>query len=163
MNKQDFIEMIQKTQAPLKNMVEMVPDDKLDWAPGEGFMTVGNVLKHLSENWCVIKMMATNEWPFSSMEEVAVAMKLENMPTCGKAEALDAMERDLNDVVDFIENEVSEEDFFNKEISAPWGFKGPIWKAVLMAKEHQINHKMQLHIYLKLLGRAVNTETLYVM
>jgi uncharacterized damage-inducible protein DinB len=163
MNKQDFIEMMQKTQAPLKNMVEMIPDDKLDWAPGEGFMTVGQVIKHLSENWCVIKMMATNEWPFSSEEEVAEAMKLENMPSCTKAEALSAMERDLSGAVDFIEHEVSEEDFFNKEISAPWGFKGPVWKAALMTKEHQVNHKMQLHIYLKQLGLPVNTETLYGM
>ena len=163
MNKQDFIEMMQKTQAPLKRMVEMIPDDKLDWAPGDGFMTVGNVLKHLSENWCVIKMIVTNEWPFSNMEDMAEAMKLENMPACTKAEALGAMERDLSDAVDFITSEISEEDFINKEVSAPWGFKGQIWKAVLMAKEHQVNHKMQLHIYLKLLGQPVNTETLYGM
>lgn len=163
MNKQDFIEMMQKTQAPLKNMVEMIPDDKLDWAPGEGFMTVGKVLKHLTENWCVIKMMVENEWRFSSMEEMAEALKLENMPSCTKAEALGAMKQDLNSAVDFIKHEISEEDFFNKEISAPWGFKGPIWKAVLMAKEHQVNHKMQLHIYLKQLELTVNTETLYGM
>ena len=122
MNKQDFIEMMQKTQAPLKNMVEMIPDDKLDWAPGEGFMTVGNVLKHLAENWCIIKMMDTNEWRFSSMEEMAEAMKLENMLTCNKTKALSAMEKDLDDAVDYIEHEISEEDFLNKEISAPWGF-----------------------------------------
>jgi uncharacterized damage-inducible protein DinB len=163
MNKQDFIEIMQKAQAPLMKMVEMIPDDKLDWAPGEGFMTVGHVLKHVSENWCVIKMMAMNEWPFSSMEEAVEAMKLENMPVCTKAEALSAMEQDLNDVVDYIKNEISEEDFLNREISAPWGFKGPIWKAVLLAKEHQINHKMQLHIYMKLLGLPVDTETLYGM
>jgi uncharacterized damage-inducible protein DinB len=163
MNKQDFIEIMQKTQAPLKNMVAMIPDDKLDWAPGEGFMTVGQVLKHLTENWCVVKMMATNEWPFSSMEEMAEAMKLENMPTCTKPEAWSAMERDLNDAVDYIKHELSEGDLLNKEISAPWGFKGPIWKAVLMANEHQINHKMQLHIYMKQLGLPVSTETLYAM
>jgi uncharacterized damage-inducible protein DinB len=163
MNKQEFIEMMQKTQAPLEHMVEMIPDDKLDWAPGGDFMTVGQLLKHLSDNWCVVKMMATNEWPFSDPEEMIEAMKLENMPTCTKDEAWSAMEKDLSNAVDFIENELSEEDFFNKRISAPWGFDGPIWKAVLMAKEHQVNHKMQLHIYLKQLGLPVNTETLYAM
>lgn len=163
MNKKDFIEMMRKTQAPLKNMVEMIPDDKLDWAPGEGFMTVGQVLRHLSENWCIVKMMVTNEWPFSSMEEMAEAMKLENMPACTKAEAWTAMEKDLNDAVDYIENELSEEEFLSKKVSAPWGFTGEIWKAVLMAKEHQVNHKMQLHLYMKQLGLPVNTETLYGM
>jgi uncharacterized damage-inducible protein DinB len=162
-NKQDFIEMMQKTQAPLMNMVEMVPDDKLDWAPSEGFMTVGQVLKHLTENWCVVKMMVTNEWFFSNMEEMAEAMKLENMPTCTKAEALSAMEQDLNNAMDHIKYEISEEDFLNKEVSAPWGFRGQIWKAVLIAKDHQVNHKMQLHIYMKQLGLPVNSETLYGM
>ncbi len=36
-----------------------------------------------------------------------------------------------------------------------------MWKAVLMAKDHQAHHKMQLHPYLKLLGLPVNTQTLY--
>jgi len=83
------------------------------------------------------------------------------MPTCSKSEALQAIEKDLNDAIDFIEKDISEEDFFSKVVSAPWGFKGEIRKAVLMAKDHLVNHKMQLHIYLKLLGQPVNTQTLY--
>jgi uncharacterized damage-inducible protein DinB len=162
-NKKDFIEIMQKTHTPLKNMVEMIPNDKLDWAPGKDFMTVGQVLKHLGENWCIVKMMVTNEYRFSSTEEIVEAMKLENRPTCTKAEAWAAMEKDLNDAVDYIENELSDEDFLNKVITAPWGFKGEIWKTVVFAKEHQDNHKMQLHLYMKQLGLPVNTETLYGM
>jgi uncharacterized damage-inducible protein DinB len=161
--KKDFIEQMKHTQAPLKAMVEMIPADKLDWAPHKGFMTMGQVLKHLTENWCIIRMMITNEWPFSSPAEMEEAMKLENMPSCNQAEALAAMDQDLNDAVAYIENEISEEDFFNKTVSAPWGFTGEIWKAFLMAKDHQVNHKMQLHLYLKLLGQPVNTGTLYGM
>jgi hypothetical protein len=126
-------------------------------------MTVGQVLKHLTENWCIIRMMITNEWPFSSPEEMAEAMKLENLPSCSKAEALTAMEKDLNEAVAYVEQEIPEEDFFTKEITAPWGFSGEIWKAVLMARKHQLNHKMQLHHYLKLLGCPVDTGTLYGM
>ena len=163
MKKADFVSIMKKTQAPLKKMVDMVPDDKLGWAPDKGFMTTGQVLKHLSENWCIIRMMVTNEWPFSSADEMAEAMKLENMPSCTKAEAKAAFDKDLNDAVAFVEKKLSEDEFFQKKVSAPWGFEGEIWKAVLMAKEHQVNHKMQLHLYLKLLGRPVNTETLYGM
>jgi hypothetical protein len=32
-----------------------------------------------------------------------------------------------------------------------------------MAQEHQVSHRMQLHLYLKLLGQPVNTSTLYGM
>ena len=163
MKKAEFIELIRAAQAPLKAMVEMIPDDKVDWAPEKGFMTVGQVIKHLSENWCILRMMVTGEWPFSDPGEMADAMKLENMPTCSKGEALEAMARDLNEGVAYIENDISEEDFFGKKVSAPWGFTGEIWKAVLMARDHQITHKMQLHLYLKLLGKPVDTATLYGM
>jgi uncharacterized damage-inducible protein DinB len=163
MNKSDFILIMKKAQAPLKGMVEMIPDDKLDWAPGEGFMNMGQVIKHLTENWCIVRMMVTEDWPFSDMEEMADAMKLENMPSCSKSEAVAAMEKDLNDAIAYMENELSEEDLFNKKVSAPWGFEGEVWKAVLMAKEHQVSHRMQLHIYLKLIGLPVDTGTLYGM
>ncbi|MFH2000122.1 MAG: DinB family protein [Planctomycetota bacterium] len=163
MNKTDFILDIRKTQAPLKAMVEMIPDDKLDWAPAKGFMSVGQVLKHLSENWCVIRMMITNEWPFSDAKEMEECMKLENMPACSKSEALEAMDKDLNDAVAYMEKEISDKDFFDRQVTAPWGFSGAIWQAVMMIKDHQLNHKMQLHLYLKLLGKPVHTGTLYGM
>lgn len=159
--KSDFIEMMRRTQAPLKTMIEMVPEDKLDWAPDKNFMSIAQVLKHLSENWCVIKMMVTNQWPFNDFKEMQEALKLENMSGCSKAEALQAIVTDLNETIDFIEKDISEEDFFSKVVTAPWGFEGEIWKAVLMSKNHQVNHKMQLHLYLKLLGKPVNTQTLY--
>ena len=161
MKKSDFTEMMRRSQAPLKGMIEMVPEDKLDWVPAKGFMSTAQVLKHLSESWCVIERMVTNQWPFKDFKELQESLKLENMPGCSKAEALQAIEKDLNDTIDFIEKDISNEDFFSKVVSAPWGFKGETWKAVLMAKDHLVNHKMQLHLYLKLLGKPVNTQTLY--
>lgn len=163
MKKSEFIEIMKRTQAPLGKMVEMIPDDKIDWAPGETFMSNGQLIKHLSENWCIIKMMVTQSFPFGDPSEMADSMKLANMPKCSKAEAIAAMEKDLNEAVAYLESEISEEDFFSKVVSAPWGFKGEIWKAVLMAKEHQVGHKMQLHQYLKQLGQPVNTMTLWGM
>jgi len=163
MNKRDFIEQMRSTQEPLMKMVAMVPDGRLGWAPAEGFMTVGQLLNHLSQNWCAIRMMVTNDWPAMSPEDMAGAMKLENLPTCSKGDALEAMRKDLSDAAAYIESEISDEDFFAKVVSAPWGFKGEIWQAVLMAKDHQANHKMQLHLYLKLLKVPVNTPTLYGM
>ena len=163
MKKEDFIKMMRKTQAPLEKMVEMVPDDKLDWAPAGNFMSVSQLLKHLSENWVIIKMMVKNEWPDMSPEQMEEAMKLENLPRCTKAEAITDMKKDLDDAIAFVEKEITEEDFFSKEIAAPWGFKGPIWQGVMMAKDHTMNHKMQLHLYLKLLGKPVDTSTLYGM
>lgn len=163
MKKQDFFKMMQTTQAPLKGMIEMVPGDKLDWRPADNFMSIGQLLKHLSENWGFVKMMVKNEFPDMTPEKMEESMKLENLPSYTPEEALTSMEKDLADTIAFLENEVTDDDFLNKVIVAPWGFKGETWKAVLMAKEHLVNHKMQLHCYLKLLGLPVNTATLYAM
>ncbi|NWG14137.1 MAG: DinB family protein [Acidobacteria bacterium] len=163
MNKRDFIEQMRTTQDPLMKMVEMVPEGQIGWAPAVGFMTLGQLLYHLGQNWCIVRMMVTDCWPDSNPEAMAEAMKLKNMPSCSKSEAIEAMRKDFADAAAYIENELSEEDFFSRTVSAPWGFKGEIWKAVLMARDHQMHHKMQLHIYLKLLKLPVNTQTLYGM
>ena len=105
----------------------------------------------------------TNKWPTTDPKAMEEGMKLENMPGCSKAEALAAIEKDLNEAIKYIEKEISEEDFFSKVVAAPWGFEGEIWKAVLMVQSHILNHKMQLHLYLKLLGQPVHTGTLYGM
>ncbi len=162
MNKQDFITIMQRTQKPLTNMVEMIPEDKLDWAPDEGFMTTGQLINHLTENWSVVKMMVNADFPFTE-EGLADALKLENMKSMSKTDALAAMDKDLNDAIAYITDEISDDDFFGKVVSAPWGFKGEIWQAVGMANDHQIGHKMQLHLYLKLMGQPVHTGTLYGM
>ena len=87
MNKCDFVEIMRQTHAPLEKMLEMVPDEKLSWAPAKGFMSFGQLIKHISENWCITKMMVTNPWPFRSFEEMVEAMKLENFPSCSKRRA----------------------------------------------------------------------------
>jgi hypothetical protein len=43
----------------------------------------------------------------------------------------------------------------------PWGWKGKFELLAVGFLGHFNNHKMQLFIYLKLLGLPVNTETLY--
>ena len=163
MKKQDFVEQIRSAQAPIRGLVEMVPNDKLDWAPAPNFMTLGQLLKHLTENWTIVRMFVTGEWPFSTEEEMAEAMKLENLQSFTKDEALSALEKDLEDGVDYIQKEISEEDFFNKVIKAPWGYEARICDAVVFSRDHFLNHKMQLFLYLKLLGLPVNTSTLYGM
>lgn len=163
MNKKDFIGMMQKTQAPLVKMIEMIPDDKLEFRPADHFMTIGHLLKHFSDNWSLIRMLAKDEWPDMSPEKMEEMMKLENIPSMAKPEALEAMKKDLEDAIAFMENEVSEEDLMNQHVKAPWGFEGELWKGVLMAVEHQSGHKMQLHLYMKMLGLPVHTGTLYGM
>ena len=106
-------------------------------------------------------MFVTGEWPSSGEEETAEAMKLENLPSCTKEEALSGLEKDLQEGINYIQDAISEEDFFNKVVTAPWGYEGRICDAVVLTRDHFLNHKMQMFLYLKLLGLPVNTTTLY--
>jgi len=75
---------------------------------------------------------------------------------------LDKLEQDkkiLRQVLDGL----SEEDFTNKVVSAPWGMRAKMERMAIGFLGHFTNHKMQLFTYLKLLGLPVNTQTLYGM
>ena len=156
MKKEEFYQYALDSFRPAETMLKMVPADKLEWKPGPTFMTMGNLICHMSEGiGTELRMALTNSWP--KPED----MKQKEMPTCSVQEALDKLERDKTTLREVLAS-VSEEEFASKVISVPWGWKSPMEKMALDFREHFTNHKMQLFTYLKLLGFPVNTETLYM-
>jgi uncharacterized damage-inducible protein DinB len=154
--KEEFYQYALDSFRPAETMLKMVPADKLEWKPGPTFMTMGNLICHMSEGiGTELRMALTNSWP--KPED----MKQKEMPTCSVQEALDKLERDKTTLREVLSS-VSEEEFASKVISVPWGWKSPMEKMALDFREHFTNHKMQLFTYLKLLGFPVNTETLYM-
>ena len=153
MKKDAFCQYCIDSYRQVENMLKMVPADKLDWKPGENFMSVGELIAHLCDGiGCELKMLVDNNWPGPPEGP---------MPTCTVAEGLAKLEKDKVALREFIAG-ISEEDFANREVSTPWGVSGAIEKMAFYFKEHFTNHKMQLFTYLKLLGFPVNTQTLYV-
>lgn len=160
MTKNDYYDCVIEAFRPAATLIRMVPADKLDWKPGPKFMSLGQLISHITEPLgdglrCVI----TNQWPFTP-EQMEEGMKLENLPSCGVEQALERLEKDktvLREVLDSL----SDEDFASKPVSTPWGWKGKFEVLAILFREHFTNHKMQLFTYLKLLGLPVNTETLY--
>jgi uncharacterized damage-inducible protein DinB len=161
MTKNEYYEVVMENYRPAEKLISMVPADKLNWKPGPTFMSVGQVLCHLSDGFGGgFDMLLSGKWP--SMEEMGEGMKLENLPSCSPQEALDKLEKDkkiLREVLDGL----SAEDFTNKVVSVPWGMTAKVERMAISFLEHFTNHKMQLFTYLKLLGLPVNTETLYGM
>jgi hypothetical protein len=154
--KEEFYQYALDSFRPTEAMLKMVPADKLDWKPGPSFMTLGQLICHLSDGiGTELRMAVTNAWP--KPEDV----KQGQMPSCGVQEALDKLEKDKTTLQEVLSG-ISEEDFANKVISVPWGWKSRTEKMALDFREHFTNHKMQLFTYLKLLGFPVNTETLYM-
>ena len=159
MTKNEFGEMVLQSLQPAEKLIGMVPADKLGWKPGPTFMSVGQVICHLSDGvGGGLETLVSGKWP--SMEEMDTGMKLENMPSCGVQEALGKLAKDkaiLRATLDGI----SEDDFTNRVVSVPWGWKAKFEIMSVNFLGHFNNHKMQLFTYLKLLGLPVNTESLY--
>jgi hypothetical protein len=159
MTKNEFYDVVMGSVRPAEKLIGMVPSDKLAWKPGPTFMSLGQLICHLSDGLGGgLEMLVTGKWP--PPEEMESGMKLENMPSCGVQEALDKLAKDtviLRATLDGI----SEADFTNRVVSVPWGWKAKMEIMGVSFLGHFDNHKMQLFTYLKLLGLPVNTETLY--
>jgi len=159
MTKNEFSELVIQSMGPAEAMIGMIPADKLGWKPAPSFMSVGQVISHMSEGvGSGLESLVTGKWP--PMEEMESAMKLENMPSCGVQEGLSRLEKDkatLRAVLDGM----SEDDFTNRVVSVPWGWNAKFEIMSVNFLGHFNNHKMQLFTYLKLLGLPVNTSTLY--
>ena len=160
MTKNEFYDFVMGAFRPAKTLIGMVPADKLEWRPGPKFMSLGQLINHLTEPLGEgLRCLITNQWPFTP-EQMEEGMKLENIPSCNVEQALERLGKDqavLREVLDGL----TEEDFAQMTVSTPWGWKGKLESMALSFREHFTNHKMQLFLYLKLLGLPVNTETLY--
>lgn len=159
MTKNEFCEMALQSIKPAEKLVAMVPGDKLDWKPGPAFMSIGQVIFHLSDGVGVgLETLMSGEWP--PMEEMEAGMKLENMPSCGVQEGLSKLEKDKATLRATLDG-ISEDDFTHRVVSVPWGWNAKFEIMSVAFLGHFNNHKMQLFTYLKLLGLPVNTKSLY--
>lgn len=159
MTKSEFYKVAMESVRPAEKLIAMVPADKLDWKPGPTFMSLGQVVCHLSDGLGGgFEMLLSGKWPPS--EEMEAGMKLENMPSCGVQEALGKLEKDKKVLRTALDG-ISEADFTNRVVSVPWGWNAKLEIMAVHFLGHFNNHKMQLFTYLKLLGLPVNTESLY--
>jgi hypothetical protein len=159
MKKNEFCDYALDSYRPAESMIRMVPADKLDWKPGPNFMSLGQLLSHLSGGLgSDLQVLITGKWP--TPEEMGESMKLENLPSCTVEEALKRLEADKTKLREVISG-LTQKDFANKMVSVPWGWQSKMERMAFSFHEHFTNHKMQLFTYLKLLGLPVNTQTLY--
>ena len=159
MTKDDFYQLVMDAYRPTESLVRMTPADKLDWKPGPTFMSLGQLICHVTSGiGADLDVLVTGNWP--TTEEMAQAMRLENIPSCGVEEALGKLEKDKTTLREVLSG-LTEDDFSDKIVSVPWGMQSKMERMALSFCEHLTNHKMQLFVYLKLLGLPVNTSTLY--
>jgi hypothetical protein len=155
--KDEFYEYALGAFRPAESLLKLVPADKLDWKPGPSFMTMGQLICHMGSGiGTELQMLVDNSWPTPPEGGGHPPML-----SCSAQEALAMLEKDKGTLRAILAR-FTEEEFANKVFSVPWGWKGSLEKMSLDFRDHFVHHKMQLFMYLKLLGFAVNTETLYM-
>ncbi len=159
MDKAGFLSFYKSIHRPSAKLISLAPPDSLAWRPAEAnMMNLGQLLRHLAICPRHLATAARDAFPPPADFERANEEAL--LKTATPAEAGRALEANRAEAVKAIEA-LSEEDFQRKPIAVPWGPPTPMHMALLFMAMHQSNHKMQLFLYLKVLGLPVNTMTLY--
>ena len=148
----------------------------LDWKPASGsnWMTTGQLLWHLTSacGYCC-RCFLTGEWgppdgveaPEGSTPEDDMLPPAEGLPTIESVQkARELLAADKQVALDAIA-EAGEDKLAGETVAAPWDPEHPALygRQFLGMVIHLQSHKSQLFYYLKLLGRDVNTMTLWGM
>jgi hypothetical protein len=159
MTKDEYYDFVMQAYRPAMTLIGMAPADKLGWRPAPNFMSLGQLICHLSTGLgSELRVVIDGDWP--PPEKMVEEMRLEKIPSCTSAEALGKLEKDKATLREVLAG-ISAKDFAEKVVSVPWGVQGKIEQMALYFREHFTNHKQQLFTYLKLLGLPVDTATLY--
>lgn len=164
---------IEGAYGAVDGLVAMVTDDDLAWKPatGENWMTVGQLLEHLTTacGFCM-KGIATGDWTppegasFPEQEDceggLAPAVKMPTVKSVADAKARIAADRVT---AEEMVRTTGEMDLAGKTTTVPWNQETPrtLGHHFLHMLDHLASHKSQLFYYLKLMGRKVDTNTLW--
>jgi hypothetical protein len=148
MYKQHLTDCIGKEIKICKRLYTKIPQDQMHFTPKEGMRTILELLQYLS----MIGIATLDYWiqqqekPFGQYfgEKTAVSKQL--TPEMFLA----AMDEQMNDIHEVF-SKISEEDLYQKEITYPWGAKGPLGEGIINTTiKFLAAYKLQLFISIKL-------------
>ena len=142
-------------QVHTRRMLEAVPDDKLTWKPHEKSMDLGYLASHVAHlpQWCVPTCLE-DELDFDPPD----GPKFDVPNFSSRAEILEAFDRICTEAQEAI-GQTSDADMMK-----PWTLKYQGNQIMTLPKiavlrsfvfNHQIHHRGQLSVYLRLLNRPV--------
>jgi uncharacterized damage-inducible protein DinB len=137
-----------------------VPAEKVDWRPFESFFTLGQLMAHMAISTRVYADGVTDgQWGFTALRAVLVTNR--RTPPMDPPTALERLRENATYFTERLSS-LSERDFEEGEVFSPQ-FNGPAprWRVAMLAAEHQINHKAELFMSLKMLKITLHTGHLY--
>lgn len=155
-HKEQILKAIEDEFKILKHLHTKIPGDKLEFKPAENMRTIYQLLRYLT--WCGLATLKSfiegdedspNFESYKELSEAAQNFKPENFN--------DAMDAQLNSIKKLFEK-FSDEDLLSKNVMMPFGDKMPLGEAIIKTTvAHMTAYRMQLFLYLKIMGVEVNT------
>lgn len=148
--REEFLRYLSKFRERTDRLLPLVPPEAVEWAPGEGRFSLGDLLRHLAG---ADRYMFAENVRFRPSRYPGHARDLAD----GHAALLDYWRR-LRAEAAALYAEIPEEDFARK-CETPGGAALSVGKWLRAMFEHEAHHRGQVYLYLGLLGVA--TPPLY--
>lgn len=145
-----FLEYFERVRARTRRVVELIPRDRLEWSPLPDAFSFGDLVRHLGA--AERHMFAENARGLPSRypghrRELAD----------GYDETMGYFERMHAEALDIFRS-LAEDDLMRR-CETPGGASIPVWKWLRSMAEHEIHHRGQIYLMLRMIG--VPTPPLY--
>src|SRR5687767_11237544 len=140
---QEFHRYWRRIRGRTMAVARCIPEDRLDWSPGHGAMTMGDLLRHLA---------VTERWLFVEVARGGQNAYVSHGPELGRSlpEVLALLTRAHDESLHIIEQLTEEE--WHRPVITPAGATMPAWKWLRAMVEHEVHHRGQLYLALRLCG-----------
>jgi uncharacterized damage-inducible protein DinB len=170
MTKTEYSRFIRGIVNATRGLIERTPQDTLDWRPDPTFMKLSAVLHHVSNAvGSQLRDVMNEAWEYRPEGGGNDAGQSAGLPPADAFPGVKSTE-EARDMIDadwklFEERFALVEDkTFNTQVcKIPWMPAGTTLRDyMLLTAEHLSNHRMQLFMYLRLLGVKLDTTNLYL-
>lgn len=160
MNRRDYLDSLRRLEGLTRVLFEIVPPDRLDWMPAEGMMPIRLLLWHIAQSiGGGVHAVCTGAWqvgpqaPPPPPELEGQAFLRETLAELRRQFALASSDVEtLPDAVYECGTVTAPPPLNTTQSVRRW-----LWSII----EHHLNHRMQLFVYLRILGIPVDTALLY--
>ncbi|MGH7469973.1 MAG: DinB family protein [Longimicrobiales bacterium] len=146
----DFLTYFENVRARTQRVVNCIPRDRIDWRPAQGMFSFADLVRHLA---------ATERFMFGENVQCQASRYPGHGPELadGYDGVLEYLRRMHAETV-AIMSRLSAEDLARR-CSTPGGIEIPVWKWLRSMIEHEVHHRGQIYLMLRLLG--VDSPPLY--
>jgi uncharacterized damage-inducible protein DinB len=140
---ESFLAYLAKVRGRTLAVARAIPEDRLEWRPGEGAFSFGDLLRHLA---------ATERYMFAENARQRPSRYPGHGPelASGYAAVFEYVRR-MHEEALAIFAALSPEDLQRKCVT-PGGAELAVWKWLRLMVEHEIHHRGQIYVYLAMLG-----------